>query len=280
RAGGSRMATARDRRWWGGEPIWITAERQGRRAATMFWRGSEVENHGKRPSRWWPFDGNVPAGERTARALAWLALPESERPSVITLYFDDTDHAGHDSGPDSRELRDAVAKLDHELGVLVDGIRRAGLEERTTVVVTSDHGMAPLSPGRVIFLDDYIDMKSVEVFEWFGFLALAPVDGGAENVRALYERLQNAHPHLRVYTRDTIPERYHYRDNPRIAPILGLADTGWTVTTRESRQKRIDEGRKPQAGAHGYDVADPAMHALFAAAGPDVRRGLVVPSLE
>src|SRR5262249_41026791 len=88
-AGRFTMATARDSRWWGGEPIWITAERQGRRAATMFWPGSEVENHGKRPSRWWPFDGNVPAGERTARALAWLALPESERPSVITLYFDD-----------------------------------------------------------------------------------------------------------------------------------------------------------------------------------------------
>src|SRR5437868_9254287 len=28
-------AAVRDRRWWGGEPIWVTAIRQGRRAAAM-----------------------------------------------------------------------------------------------------------------------------------------------------------------------------------------------------------------------------------------------------
>ena len=29
-----------DSRWWGGEPIWITAVKQGRRSACMFWPGS------------------------------------------------------------------------------------------------------------------------------------------------------------------------------------------------------------------------------------------------
>ena len=31
-----------DGRWWGGEPIWVTVERHGRRAATYFWPGSEA----------------------------------------------------------------------------------------------------------------------------------------------------------------------------------------------------------------------------------------------
>src|SRR5258706_5753842 len=35
-------ATAKDGRWWGGEPLWVTAIRQRGRAATMFWPGSEV----------------------------------------------------------------------------------------------------------------------------------------------------------------------------------------------------------------------------------------------
>src|SRR5213594_1452923 len=34
--------TARDPRWWGGEPIWVTAERRGLRTATAFWPGSEA----------------------------------------------------------------------------------------------------------------------------------------------------------------------------------------------------------------------------------------------
>ena len=48
--------TAKDARWWGGEPLWVTAIRQGRRAATMFWPGSEVAIGGVRPTYWKPYD--------------------------------------------------------------------------------------------------------------------------------------------------------------------------------------------------------------------------------
>src|SRR3546814_8372127 len=42
-------------RWWGGEPIWITAQKAGMRSATMFWPGSEAAIGGVRPSQWRPF---------------------------------------------------------------------------------------------------------------------------------------------------------------------------------------------------------------------------------
>src|SRR5262245_35840001 len=76
--------TSRESAWWGGEPIWVTAVRQGRRSATMFWPGSEVEIRGVRPTYWKPFDSKLPSEARTAQALEWLGLPESERPSVVT----------------------------------------------------------------------------------------------------------------------------------------------------------------------------------------------------
>ena len=102
--------------WWGGEPIWVTAVRQGRRAATMFWPGSEVAIGNVRPTYWKPFDGKLPSDARTAQAIEWLALPEAERPSVITLYQEIVDHAGHDFGPDSPEVAAAAAELDRNLG--------------------------------------------------------------------------------------------------------------------------------------------------------------------
>ena len=37
-----------DTRWWGGVPIWVTAERQAQIAATMFWPGSDAEIAGDR----------------------------------------------------------------------------------------------------------------------------------------------------------------------------------------------------------------------------------------
>src|SRR5439155_9580376 len=91
----------RDAVWWGGEPIWVTAIRQNRRAMDMFWPGSEAPIKGIRPDRWWPFDGAVPNADRVARVLDWLALPDGERPSLVTLYFQEVDHIGHVNGPDS-----------------------------------------------------------------------------------------------------------------------------------------------------------------------------------
>jgi predicted AlkP superfamily pyrophosphatase or phosphodiesterase len=271
--------TSRDAAWWGGEPIWVTAIKQGRRAATMFWPGSEVAVRNVRPTYWKPFDSKLPATARTAQAIDWLALPEPDRPSVITIYQEIVDHAGHEFGPDSAEVAAAAAELDRNLGVLTGEIDRLNLAGRTTVVVVSDHGMAALAPQRIIWLDDYIDVETVDATEWEGLLELSPKNTSAATVDRLYTQLRNAHPRLRVFTRDTLPEHLRHGVNPRIPSIIGLPDDGWVVTTRQRRLQHKDDWA-PNRGGHGFDTAYRDMHALFAAAGPTVVQGLVVPSME
>ena len=129
--------TAKDGRWWGGEPLWVTAIRQGRRAATMFWPGSEAAIGGVRPTYWKPYDKQFETRARVAQVLSWLALPAAERPSFISLYFEEVDTAGHDFGPDSPELATAARHLDDALGELVAGVHRLGLDDRTTIVAVS-----------------------------------------------------------------------------------------------------------------------------------------------
>jgi predicted AlkP superfamily pyrophosphatase or phosphodiesterase len=272
--------TSRDSAWWGGEPIWVTAVRQGRRAATMFWPGSEVAVGGVRPTYWRPFDGKVPSDARTAQAIEWLALPETERPMVITLYQEIVDHAGHDFGPDSPEVAAAAADLDRNLGTLMAAIDRLNLADRATVVLVSDHGMASLAPERVIWLDDYLDLASVEVTEWEGLLELSPRENTPENLERIYERLRDAHPRLRVFKSGSLPDHLRHGTNARVPSLIGLPDDGWVVTTRQRRLQRHDDGWSPQRGAHGFDTAYQDMHALFVAAGPTVFRGLVVPTMD
>lgn len=269
-----------DARWWGGEPLWVTASRNGLTAAPMFWPGSEAAIGGNRPAYWMPFDEDMPAETRVSHVLGWLALPEAQRPAFLTLYLDNVDHAGHDFGPDSPQLRAAAATVDRALGTLVAGISRLQLQDRTNIVVISDHGMAALSASRVIVLDDYVDVSELDIIESGGFVAIAPRDRSPESVARIYERLRHAHPHLHLYTQETAPARLHYAGNPRIAPIFGTADPGWFTTTRSRRERRREEGRSPEAGTHGFDPSERVMHAIFVAAGPDIRRGLVVPSAE
>src|SRR5579872_6274792 len=99
--------TATDPRWWGGEPIWVTAIKQGQRSATMFWPGADAAIQGVRATYGRRFDKDVNTGQRVAQVLEWLALPEAQRPSIVTLYLEEVDHAGHDSGPDSAETHQA-----------------------------------------------------------------------------------------------------------------------------------------------------------------------------
>jgi predicted AlkP superfamily pyrophosphatase or phosphodiesterase len=264
--------------WWGGEPIWVTAGKQGRRTAALFWPGSEGEVGGLRPTYWKPYDSKMPAEARVRQVIDWMRLPGEQQPALICAYFEDVDHAGHDYGPDSPELSRAAAVVDRAVGEIVDAIAALHLEDRATTIVVSDHGMSAVTDDRVIWLDDYVDLLDVDVTDWDGTILLAPKAGRA-TVEELYGKLRSAHPRLHVYTRETIPARLHYSGNPRIAPIVGIPDPGWAVSARARAARRRAEGRPPIRGEHGYDPDDRDMHALFAAAGPELKRGLVVPTL-
>ena len=43
--------------WWGGEPFWVTAEKNGNTAGIFFWPGSEAEIQGERPTYYEVYDG-------------------------------------------------------------------------------------------------------------------------------------------------------------------------------------------------------------------------------
>ena len=268
--------TAKDPRWWAGEPLWVTAIRQGHRASSMFWPGSEVAIGGVRPTDWKPFDDAFPNTERVAQVLAWLSLPERERPSFITLYFSSVDTAGHAYGPEAPETIAAAEDLDAKLGVLVAGIEARGLTARTTVVAAADHGMSQQAVDRKIFLDDYLDLSSVDVIDWSPVLQVRPRTGSVDE---LYRALRGKHPALDVYRRAELPARLHYGTHPRVAPIVGLASDGWAITTR-ARFEPAKAERRQSGGEHGYSGDNRSMHALFVAAGPTLRQGLTVPPFE
>ena len=266
-----------DSRWWGGEPIWNTAEKQGKVAAAMFWPGSETVIGGRQATYWTPFDDAFPNAERVKKILEWLKMPDGKRPSFLTLYFSDVDNAGHEYGPDSDEVRGTVLEIDREIGELVAGVDAIGLSDRVHYVVVSDHGMAALSPDRVIVLDQYLDVTTVDVIDWAPVLGLTPKDG---NVDRLYAALKDKHPNLRVYRNRDIPAEYGLAGHPRVPPVIGIADEGWNITSAREVNRWGAGERTPPGGTHGYDARAKSMQGLFVASGPRLRGGVVVPPFE
>ncbi|HEY4302382.1 MAG TPA: nucleotide pyrophosphatase/phosphodiesterase family protein [Candidatus Didemnitutus sp.] len=255
-----------DPRWWsGGEPIWITAERQGLHSACFFWPGSDSENHGLRPSFTKPFDKHLTADDRVDGLLAWLALPEAQRPRVATLYFDMVDTAGHRFGPEAPETVQAIALVDTAIGRLLAGLQKIGLRDETDFVFVSDHGMEPVSPDRVVLLDDYVNPATIDV-DFAG--PVAGLRPKSETPAELLAHFGKEHPHVSVWLRSEVPEHLHYRASNRIAPVVLCADPGWYITTREYLRVHRPTFER---GAHGFDPATPNMGALFVADGPSFR---------
>ena len=264
----------RDARWWFGEPIWVTAEKQGLRAAAYFWPGSEAPIGGVRPTWYKKYDGTVPNAERVRAVLAWLALPADSAPRLINAYFSDADDAGHKHGPRAVETDSAIARLDSAVGAIMNGITRLGHDTKVNLVVVSDHGMAEIKPDRIVFLDDYVSLDSLDVVDWTPIAAIVPKKG---HERYVYDALKNANPHLAIYRKAAVPKRFNFNSGSRITPIVGIADEGWSITTRTRAAKAA-----PWliGGAHGYDNQLRSMGALFVASGPAFKSGLVVPPFQ
>ena len=273
----AKAAEVRDPMWWGGTPIWTLVERSGVPSATMFWPGSEAPHDGVMPRYWEAYNESKPGNARVDQVLAWLDQPTALRPRLLTLYFEDTDTAGHDRGPDSKDVRDAIVRVDGYLGRLVDGLTRRGILDRVNIVVVSDHGMAAVDDKRIVVVDDYISLDDVTIADINPTLSLFPKAGKED---AVYARLAGANPHLKIFKRADTPERWHYRDHPRVPPILGVADEGWQVLRRVSVANIAARTIGGQRGAHGYDPQLMSMRAIFVAAGPAFKRGVTVEPFE
>jgi predicted AlkP superfamily pyrophosphatase or phosphodiesterase len=96
----------------------------------------DIETTRKRPLAW-PFKDQ----DRTDMAMHILT---AHRPQVMLLHLLGLDTAQHSSGPGSSRALEAQVEMDGYVGQVRDAIARAGMADRTLLVIVSDHGFAPI----------------------------------------------------------------------------------------------------------------------------------------
>ncbi|GAM33872.1 hypothetical protein TCE0_013r01084 [Talaromyces pinophilus] len=270
-----------DAKWWTAEPIWATAEKQGIRTAIHMWPGSEAHIGNMDPSFYDKFNGSEVLSRKVDRVMEFLDFPGEEsddgveklRPQFIATYVPNVDTAGHLYGPNSTEIRSVITYADEMLAGILDGLEARNLTNIVNIVVVSDHGMATTSTSRTIQLDDLIDIDLVQYIDGWPLRGIRPkTPEGLEVLKAqLAEKAGEFSDGIEVYTKDTMPERWHFTNNDRIAPLWVIPKAGWAVVERpdfdvqEALEKDIVY--RPR-GIHGYDNYHPLMRAIFVARGP------------
>ncbi|MCW8812145.1 MAG: ectonucleotide pyrophosphatase/phosphodiesterase [Chlorobium sp.] len=253
---------SRNAYWYKGEAFWETAERQGITTASYFWPGSEVTLSYKHPTYFKKYDQKKPYKERVDGVIEWLRLPYEKRPHFITSYFEATDNYGHDYGPNSPEVNQAIAQLDSILGYYFKKLKEINLFDSTNIVVVSDHGMAETSIERTVNIEELLEGYKYESGDNGPFMLIEPWEGELENI---YKKLKENETHFKVYKKEDVPEYFHYSDNPLISKIVIIAENGWGVETNKSFKNLVKYGTK---GNHGFDNYWMDMNGIFYAMGP------------
>ncbi|AWH53637.1 alkaline phosphatase family protein [Stenotrophomonas sp. ESTM1D_MKCIP4_1] len=262
-------AAVTDARWWGGEPIWVSAEKAGVHTATWSWPGSEAAIQGVRPSQWQAYDRTIALEDRVQTVLGWLAQTGPQSPRLATLYMENVDKAGHTYGPDSAEYRQAIQRADAIIGQVLDGLQARGLAAGTNIVLVSDHGMAALPQGQVINTERMVDPAiavATSVGQPVGF---TPAPGREHDAE---QALLGRHDHYQCWQRVALPPRWQYGQHPRTPPIVCEMDEGWDALTPDLLARHAHDYR----GTHGYDNTLPSMRAVFVAMGPSFATGRTV----
>ncbi|XP_078069031.1 ectonucleotide pyrophosphatase/phosphodiesterase family member 5 isoform X2 [Mustelus asterias] len=250
-----------DPAWWDeAEPLWVTNQIQGHKTGAVMWPGTDVQIHDMYPTHYMIYNISVSFEDRVAQLINWFR--EKEPVNFGLLYWEEPDRSGHELGPENPLMDKVIADVDLKLGYLIEQLQKAGLWDTINLIVTSDHGMTQCSMDRIIELDLYVDH---ELYTWVDFTpvsAILPKKGKCDEV---YDALVNAHPNMTVYKKEDIPDRFHYKHNERIQPIIAVADEGWTITQNKTSGKFT-------LGNHGYDNTIKSMKPIFVAHGPAFKK--------
>uniref|UniRef100_A0A671Q2U3 Ectonucleotide pyrophosphatase/phosphodiesterase family member 2-like n=1 Tax=Sinocyclocheilus anshuiensis TaxID=1608454 RepID=A0A671Q2U3_9TELE len=244
-----------DHRWWGGQPIWITAEKQGVKAGTFFWP--------------WV----IPLERRILTILQWLHLPDDERPYVYAVHSEQPDTYGHILGPLSNEI-------DNIIGHLMNGLKQMNLHRCVNVILVGDHGMEESHCERTEYLSSYgLDVDAI---------TLIPGSSGRigpKNANTSYDpkeivsnlTCKMPNQHFKPYLKQHLPKRLHYANNSVCVCVCAC------VFTSKIRQNS-DFYRSPATcgffGDHGFDNKISSMQTIFLGFGPSFNFKTEVPVFE
>ncbi|XP_064203911.1 ectonucleotide pyrophosphatase/phosphodiesterase family member 2-like [Anguilla rostrata] len=252
-------------RWWGGQPIWITAVKQGVKAGTFFW----------------PMV--IPMERRILTILQWLNLTDDQRPYVYAVHSEQPDTFGHRLGPLSKELNNPLREIDKIVGQLMDGLKQMNLHRCVNIILVGDHGMEEAHCDRTEFLSSY-PLNVDDIFLIPGSLGrIRPrfPSTSKYDPKAIVANLTCKMPnqHFKPYLKQHLPKRLHYANNRRIEDVHLLVERKWHVA-RKTPEGKKHPGKCGFNGDHGYDNKIHSMRTIFMGHGPSFKFKTQVPAFE
>lgn len=226
------------------------------------------------------------AGRDALRIDAACYLLKKRPPRLLLIHLTNTDGIQHEYGPDTPAAATAFAWADTLVGRLVETIESAGLRERTTLIITADHGFTAaektIVPDRVLAEAGFNPGPAHEgdtrprarAMGGGGYSAIYfAARPSSEQVADLADRFRKREGVATVVTPDQFaawgyPDPANNRD---MASLVVLASDSYVFgAERNSPAWEKVQRKEPNRGIHGGPSTLPRLHALFVAVGPHI----------
>ena len=210
---------------------------------------------------------------------AAIHILREHKPNLLLFHLLSLDATHHTYGPGSLAASGAMAFLDGCVARLLDGLRAAGMDDRATVIVVSDHGFKQVKKQihvNTALADAHLESKVFALNE--GGLALLYVDkkNAAETSAALRKQFAAIDGILEVAGPERFPDLGlpDPAQDPQMADLVLIPKSGYAFAA--ARGGAVSTTVASTSGAHGYVNTDPEIDAIFIASGKGIRPGVLV----
>lgn len=230
---------------------------------------NDISNEG-RPSILW-------RDQIWTKAGAYLI--RQHKPNLLLFHLLSLDSTHHKYGPRTLASYDAIAFLDSCIKQLVDATREAGMLDRTTFVVVSDHGFKSVTKQiqlNALLASAHLDRQVQPVAEGGSAMLYVQKPDREQlltQIKALFARTEGV---------DRVVDQSEYAglgyplpsNNPQMPDLLALAKSGYGFSggKKEPGPTVVDE--QCPTGSHGYINTDREMQAIFIAEGYGISEGV------
>ncbi len=241
---------------------------------------------------------------------------EQHKPNLLLLHLLTTDSSNHSFGAGTLPSLTAYAYVDRLVGDVLDALTRAGLREKATIIVTTDHGFKKVN--RAIYANvalrdaGYIRLHSAPAPAAESKPAIVP-GGSTKEAAALAVESCDAYVVPQgglafVYVTDPakraelLPKLKTLcaglegvaqvldgnegptlgmptpAENPGMGDLILYAKDGYAFRPGHNGALAVDES-KNYLGTHGNPASDPDLDGIFIASGYGIRKGVKLPRI-
>lgn len=249
--------TTKDPDWYYGRTIWGWAKQHGKITAGFNWPATNLESYKKSA------DISVYGEDSVASdfTLSMLSGETFSKADLILIYLKNDGLFNYKINSDN--YNNILKNYENIIKNIFNNLENNNIYNFNYLII-SNGGLKDIDDGELISIENELNSSKKLIIQNYGSFMI--IDGNENEIVNITGKL-GLRSGISTYLKPNYPDNLHFNNSPLTGKALIIADSGNLIIN-----KSIDQSNLPIKNANGYLPTNLAMHGIFIAGGPDVKR--------